>query len=60
VKHGKTVIVSVVRKSFYMVMGCYAAIAVMAALLLDHPLKAAVWLFLCALAVKTWIATIKR
>ena len=43
-----------------MVMGCYAAIAVMAALLLDHPLRAAVWLFLVALAVKTWIATIKR
>lgn len=35
---------------------CYAALALLAGLTLEHLFRTAVWLFLAALAVKTWIA----
>ncbi|MCS6951540.1 MAG: hypothetical protein RMK57_03310 [Bryobacterales bacterium] len=35
----------------------YAALAVLAGLTLEHLFRTAVWLFLAALAVKTWIAS---
>ncbi|MCL6507421.1 MAG: hypothetical protein K6T59_10360 [Bryobacteraceae bacterium] len=36
---------------------CYAALALLAGLTLDHLFRTAVWLFLAALALKTWIAS---
>lgn len=36
---------------------CYAALALLAALTLEHLFRTAVWLFLAALAWKTWIAS---
>ncbi len=37
-------------------MVCYAALAALAAVTLTGLLRAAVWIFLAGLAVKTWIA----
>ena len=38
-------------------MGCYGVLALAAALTLEEIPRTLVWLFLAALAVKTWIAT---
>ena len=38
-------------------MACYAVLALAAALTLERMPRTLVWLFLAALAVKTWIAT---
>jgi hypothetical protein len=41
-------------------MSCYAAIALLAALTLQGVFLAAVLVFLAGLAVKTWIAAVRR
>ena len=41
-------------------MIAYVALGILAGLTLDGPLRIAVWLLLIALAVKTWIADLKR
>jgi hypothetical protein len=41
-------------------MACYAALALAAGLTLDGKLRAIVWIFLGALAVKTWISTERK
>jgi hypothetical protein len=38
-------------------MTCYGVLALAAALTLERMPRALVWLFLVALAVKTWVAT---
>ena len=38
----------------------YAALAALAGLTLDGLWRAAVWVFLAALAVKSWLAVVKR
>jgi len=42
---------------FLIAMAAYAMLAVLAAFTLDQMPRVVVWLFLFALAVKTWIAT---
>jgi hypothetical protein len=41
-------------------MSCYALLAVLAAVSLNGMFRAAVWVFLAGLAVKTWIAATAR
>jgi hypothetical protein len=41
-------------------MGCYAVLALIAAIQLDGALRLAIWIFLGGLAFKTWIAAFKR
>jgi predicted membrane channel-forming protein YqfA (hemolysin III family) len=45
---------------FYMAMGCYAVLALLAAFTLSGPFRIAVWVFLGGLAVKTWLVTLRR
>ena len=40
---------------FYAAMACYAAIAIAGTIQLDGKTRIALWLFLAALALKTWI-----
>lgn len=42
---------------FIAAMACYGVLALAAALTLERMPRALVWLFLGAMAVKTWIAT---
>jgi hypothetical protein len=42
---------------FFAAMACYGVLALAAALTLERMPRTLVWLFLCALAVKTWVAT---
>jgi hypothetical protein len=44
------------RNRFFTAMGSYAILALLAGLTLDGVFRAAVWIFLAGLAVKTWIA----
>lgn len=41
-------------------MSCYAVLALLAAVTLDGVFRAAVWVLLAGLAVKTWIAPAVR
>ncbi len=41
---------------FWMALACYAILALLAGLTLERIPRMLVWLFLGALAVKTWIA----
>ena len=40
---------------FWVAVACYGVLAVLAAFTLDRTPRAVVWLFLFALAVKTWV-----
>ena len=42
---------------FFAAMGCYGILALAAAFTLERMPRTLVWLFLGALAVKTWVAT---
>ena len=46
-------------RKFYLALGCYAAIALMATLTLDGKFLWVVWIFLAGLALKTYIATLQ-
>ena len=48
------------RTKFYIALGCYAALAALAAVTLDGPFRLAVWIFLAGLAVKTWLARLRH
>jgi hypothetical protein len=41
-------------------MACYAAIAVLAAFTLDGNFRLVVWIFLAGLAVRTYLATLRK
>jgi hypothetical protein len=45
---------------FYMAMAAYGVLALLALFTLDRVPRFVVWLFLAALAVKTWIAAKQR
>lgn len=45
---------------FAIAIGCYGVLAVIAAVQLDGAFRLAVWIFLAALAFRTWIAAYKR
>ena len=45
---------------FFLAMASYGVLALLAAFTLDRIPRAVVWLFLAALAVKTWIAAKQR
>jgi hypothetical protein len=47
-------------KRFYIAMGWYAFLAVLSGLTLDGPFRLAAWIFLAGLAVKTYLATLRR
>jgi hypothetical protein len=44
-----------IHKRFYMAMGMYAVLAVLAGTTLDGKMRLAVWIFLAGLAVRTLI-----
>ena len=48
------------RRRFYLAMGCYAAIALLATFTLDGKFRWVVWIFLAGLALKTFIATLRN
>ncbi len=48
------------RSRLALAMGCYAALALLAAFTLDGVLRLATWIFLLGLAAKTWIARLKE
>jgi hypothetical protein len=48
------------RPGFWTAMGCYGGLGVLALLTLEPLPRNVVWLVLAALAVKTWIARLKR
>ncbi len=43
------------RRRLYSALACYAALAAMAALVLEGPFRLVTWIFLGGLAVKSWI-----
>ena len=45
-----------IQKRFYIAMGMYAVLAILAGTTLDGKIRLAVWVFLAGLAVKTMIA----
>ncbi len=47
-------------KRFYFAMAWYAFLAVLAGLTLDREIRLATWIFLAGLAVKTYLAILKR
>jgi hypothetical protein len=47
-------------KRFYIAMGVYAVLAILSWLTLDGLIRLATWIFLAGLAVKTYIATLRR
>ena len=48
---------SPMKPRFFAAMACYGVLALAAALTLERMPRTLVWLFLSALAVKTWVAT---
>jgi len=48
------------RQKFAAVMAFYAVLAVLAGFTLDGLFRIVVWIFLGGIALKTWIALIKR
>jgi hypothetical protein len=46
--------------SFLAAMACYAAIALLAAFTLDGNPRLVVWIFLAGLAVRTYLATLRK
>ena len=47
-------------KRFYLAMACYAILAVLSWATLDGLFRMATWIFLAGLAVKTYLATLRR
>jgi len=47
-------------KRFYIAMAVYAVLAILSWLTLDGLIRLATWIFLAGLAVKTYIATLRR
>jgi hypothetical protein len=45
-----------IHKRFYMAMGMYAVLAVLAGVTLDGKIRLAIWVFLAGLALRTIIA----
>ncbi len=45
-----------IQKRFYMAMGMYAVLAILAGTTLDGKMRLAVWIFLAGLALRTVIA----
>ena len=45
-----------IQKRFYMAMGMYAVLAILAGTTLDGKIRLAVWIFLAGLALRTIIA----
>jgi len=45
---------------FLTAMACYTVLALLAAFTLDRTPRIVVWLFLGGLAVKTWIAKVRK
>jgi hypothetical protein len=45
-----------IQKRFYMAMGTYAVLAILAGTTLDGKMRLAVWIFLAGLALRTIIA----
>ena len=45
---------------FYLALGCYAVLALLAAVTLEGPFRLAIWVFLGGLAVKTWLVTLRE
>ena len=48
------------KKRFLLALACYAVLAVLAGVTMEGPFRVAVWVFLGGLAVKTWLATLRR
>lgn len=48
------------KPGFWTAMGCYGGLGALAFLTLEPMPRNVVWLVLAALAVKTWIARVKR
>jgi hypothetical protein len=47
-------------RKFYIAIAVYAVLAILSWLTLDGLLRLATWIFLAGLAVKTYIATLRR
>ncbi len=47
-------------RKFYLAMACYAVLAILAWRTLDREIRLATWVFLAGLAVKTYLATLRR
>ncbi len=47
-------------KRFYLAMAWYAALAILSWFTLDGPIRLATWVVLAGLAVKTYLATLRR
>ena len=47
-------------RRFYIAMGWYAFLAILAWLTLDHEIRLATWIFLAGLAVKSYLATLRK
>jgi hypothetical protein len=47
-------------KKFYIAIAVYAVLAILSWLTLDGLIRLATWIFLAGLAVKTYIATLRR
>lgn len=47
-------------RRFYIAMGVYCVLALLAAVTLDKEIRLVTWIFLAGLAVKTYIATFRR
>jgi hypothetical protein len=47
-------------KKFYIAIAVYAALAILSWLTLDGLIRLATWIFLAGLAVKTYLATLRR
>jgi predicted membrane channel-forming protein YqfA (hemolysin III family) len=45
---------------FYIAMACYGVLALLSYLTLDGAIRLATWVFLGGLAVKTYLATLRR
>ena len=44
---------------FYLAMGSYAVLALLAGLTMSGPFRLATWVFLGGLAFKTWLVTLR-
>jgi cyanate permease len=49
-----------VNPRFYLALGCYAILALLAAVTLEGPFRLAIWVFLGGLAFKTWLVTLRE
>ena len=47
------------RQRFYIAMGVYTVLAILATVTLDGPIRLVTWIFLAGLAVKTYLSTLR-